>query len=193
MGAKMTSQKIYYMCLYNKIKYWLIIFCLTCSKDISDQINYISFDIVLLNLFKNFHRCWNSRNRITWPKNKYSKHLRFSLSGKYFFVYKVVLTRFRSNAVTIFTTVMKWCKIFPNVWFIKRTSYQDFLMQKFMLFRVKLHFDRLAGIHVKIYLFVCFIELLLLSIKRIFFSFCQTLYQHSYEIEFWRITHFFAL
>lgn len=69
MGAKMTSQKIYYVCLYIKIKYWLIIFCLTCSKDISDQIHYISFDIVLLNLFKNFHCCWNSRNRITWPKN----------------------------------------------------------------------------------------------------------------------------
>lgn len=53
MGAKMTSQKIYYVCLYIKIKYWLIIFCLTCSKDISDQIHYNSFDIVLLNLFKN--------------------------------------------------------------------------------------------------------------------------------------------
>lgn len=64
MGAKMTSQKIYYVCLYIKIKY-----CLTCSKDISDQIHCISFDIVLLNLFKNYHCCWNSRNRITWPKN----------------------------------------------------------------------------------------------------------------------------
>lgn len=113
---------------------------------------------------------FQKQNHVT-KKFKYSKHLRFSLSGKYFFVYKVVLTRFRSNAVTIFTTVMKWCKIFPNVWFIKRTSYQDILMQKFTLFRVKLHFDRLAGIHVKIYLFVSFIELLLLCIKRVFFFF----------------------
>lgn len=174
MGAKMTSQKIYYVCLYIKIKYWLIIFCLTCSKDISDQIHYISFDIVLLNLFKNFHCCWNSRNRITWPKNLSIQSICvFPFPGNIFFVYKVVLTRFRSNAVTIFTTVMKWCKIFPNVWFIKRTSYQDILMQKFTLFRVKLHFDRLAGIHVKIYIFVSFIELLLLCIKRVFFLFVK--------------------
>lgn len=168
MGAKMTSQKIYYVCLYIKIKY-----CLTCSKDISDQIHYISFDIVLLNLFKISIVVEIPETESRDQKIKYSKHLRFSLSGKYFFVYKVVLTRFRSNAVTIFTTVMEWCKIFPNVWFIKRTSYQDILMQKFTLFRVKLHFDRFAGIHVKIYLFVSFIELLLLCIKRVFFLFVK--------------------
>lgn len=80
MGAKMTSQKIYYVCLYIKIKY-----CLTCSKDISDQIHYNSFDIVLLNLFKNFHCCWNSRNRITWPKNSVFKAFAFFPFREIFF------------------------------------------------------------------------------------------------------------
>lgn len=84
MGAKMTSQKIYYVCLYIKIKYWLIIFCLTCSKDISDQIHYISFDIVLLNLLKNFHCCWNSRNNHVTKKLSIQSICVFPFPGNIF-------------------------------------------------------------------------------------------------------------
>lgn len=84
MGAKMTSQKIYYLCLYIKIKYWLIIFCLTCSKDISDQIHYISFDIVLLNLLKNFHCCWNSRNNHVTKKLSIQSICVFPFPGNIF-------------------------------------------------------------------------------------------------------------
>lgn len=79
MGAKMTSQKIYYVCLYIKIKY-----CLTCSKDISDQIHYISFDIVLLNLLKNFHCCWNSRNNHVTKKLSIQSICVFPFPGNIF-------------------------------------------------------------------------------------------------------------